>query len=112
MLQALLAADITPDLVVGTSIGAMNGAFVAQEPEPSVVERLLSLWQGAASSGRRDLLGAKPLRTVGRAVASRGASASTFVVALTPEPQYAATSTPSAPACSPASTRATPCSAP
>ncbi len=57
MLRALFERDVRPDLVLGTSIGAMNGAFVAQEPEPSVVERLLSLWQGAASSGRRDLLG-------------------------------------------------------
>ena len=32
MLQALLAADITPDLVVGTSIGSVNGAFVAADP--------------------------------------------------------------------------------
>ncbi len=70
MLRALFERDLRPDLVLGTSIGAMNGALVAQEPEQSVVERLLGLWSGAASSGRKDLLGGKPLRTVGRAVAS------------------------------------------
>lgn len=70
MLRALFERGQRPDLVLGTSIGAMNGALVAQEPEPSVVDRLLGLWQGAASSGGRDLLGGKPLRTVGRAVAS------------------------------------------
>ena len=32
MLRALAEAGIRPDLVVGTSIGALNGAFVAADP--------------------------------------------------------------------------------
>ena len=32
MLRALTEADIRPDLVVGTSVGAFNGAFAAADP--------------------------------------------------------------------------------
>jgi NTE family protein len=45
MLRALSAAGIRPDLVVGTSIGAVNGAFVAADPEGGA-ERLTDLWRG------------------------------------------------------------------
>ena len=33
MLRALLERDIVPDLVLGTSVGALNGAMVARQPE-------------------------------------------------------------------------------
>lgn len=71
MIQALFERGITPDLVLGTSIGAMNGALVAREPQSSVIGRLLDLWRGASSAGR-ELLGDSPLRTVRRAVSSGG----------------------------------------
>ena len=45
MLRALAEAKIRPDLVVGTSIGAVNGAFVAADPGKAA-ERLSDLWQG------------------------------------------------------------------
>ena len=45
MLRALAEANIKPDLVVGTSIGAVNGAFVAADPHRGA-ERLSDLWQG------------------------------------------------------------------
>jgi NTE family protein len=45
MLRALTEAGIRPDLVVGTSIGAINGAFVAADP-PGAVARLERMWQG------------------------------------------------------------------
>src|SRR5690349_24565476 len=32
MLRALAEAGITPDVIVGTSVGAINGAFVAADP--------------------------------------------------------------------------------
>lgn len=32
MLRALSEAGVTPDVVVGTSVGAINGAFVAADP--------------------------------------------------------------------------------
>lgn len=44
MLQALLEAGITPDLVVGTSVGALNGAFVAADPSLGAVGRLREVW--------------------------------------------------------------------
>jgi NTE family protein len=45
MLRALSEAGIRPDVVVGTSIGAVNGAFIAAGPEGSA-QRLAELWQG------------------------------------------------------------------
>jgi NTE family protein len=44
MLRALSDAGIRPDLIVGTSIGAVNGAFVAADPEKAA-ERLGELWR-------------------------------------------------------------------
>ncbi len=44
MLQALLERDIRPDLVVGTSVGAVNGAAIAADPSPATVERLREVW--------------------------------------------------------------------
>lgn len=68
MLRALLERDIVPDLVLGTSVGALNGAMVARQPELAVVERLTELW--AATARSRDVYGDRPLRTVRRAVTS------------------------------------------
>jgi NTE family protein len=45
MLRALSEAGIRPDLVVGTSIGAINGAFVAADPSGAAA-RLGRMWQG------------------------------------------------------------------
>jgi NTE family protein len=44
MLRALLEADVVPDLVVGTSIGAINGAAVAAAPTPAGVTALAETW--------------------------------------------------------------------
>jgi len=49
MLRALADAGIVPDLVVGTSIGAINGAVVAADPKVAVA-RLAALWKDLASS--------------------------------------------------------------
>ena len=43
MLRALLERDIVPDLVLGTSVGALNGAMVARQPELAVVDRLTGM---------------------------------------------------------------------
>ena len=66
MLRALLEREIVPDLVLGTSVGALNGALVARQPDPAVIERLTDLWVATARS--RDVYGDSPLRTVRRAV--------------------------------------------
>ncbi|MCF6477011.1 patatin-like phospholipase family protein, partial [Nonomuraea sp. MG754425] len=44
MLRALDEAGIRPDLVVGTSVGALNGAVIAAAPADAVA-RLTGLWQ-------------------------------------------------------------------
>lgn len=69
MLRALIERDVRPDLVLGTSVGALNGALVARDPGPDVIDRLVELWRGAAESGR-EVYGDRPLRTVRRAVSS------------------------------------------
>lgn len=69
MLRALFERGITPDLVLGTSVGALNGAMVARRPDGSVVEQLTELWQGAGTVGP-EVYGDRPLRTVRRAVAT------------------------------------------
>ena len=45
MLRALLERGIVPDLVVGTSIGAINGAAVASDPTVVAMERLEEMWR-------------------------------------------------------------------
>jgi NTE family protein len=45
MLRALAEAGVKPDLVVGTSIGALNGVFVAADPA-GAADRLSRMWQG------------------------------------------------------------------
>jgi NTE family protein len=47
MLRALSEAGIVPDVVVGTSVGAINGAFVAAEPAGAAAW-LARAWQGEA----------------------------------------------------------------
>lgn len=44
MLRALLERGIIPDLVVGSSVGALNGVAVAATPGLGVVERLTEAW--------------------------------------------------------------------
>jgi NTE family protein len=51
MLRALLEAGITPDLVVGTSVGALNGAFLAADPTLDTTARLAALWHELSAAG-------------------------------------------------------------
>jgi NTE family protein len=44
MLRALAERDVQPDLILGTSVGAINGAVFAADPTPAGVERLAGLW--------------------------------------------------------------------
>ena len=43
MIRALLEHRIRPDLVLGTSVGALNGAVLAADPD-TALERLCELW--------------------------------------------------------------------
>ncbi len=52
-LRALADSDIRPNFVVGTSVGSLNGAVVAEDPE-TAPERLSELW---ATTTRDDVFG-------------------------------------------------------
>ena len=46
MMDSLARHDITADMVVGSSVGALNGAFYASDPTVDGVERLAKIWRG------------------------------------------------------------------
>ncbi|MBE7325969.1 patatin-like phospholipase family protein [Nocardioides sp. Y6] len=68
MLRALLERGITPDLVIGTSVGALNGAMLAHDPTLRSVDRMTDLWRG--SDLAREIYADSPLKSVRRALAS------------------------------------------
>ena len=45
MLRELLASGVVPDLIVGSSVGAINGAYLAGGATPERVERLEAIWR-------------------------------------------------------------------
>jgi NTE family protein len=47
MLRALAERGVRPDIILGTSVGAINGALFAGDPTPAGVERLAELWREA-----------------------------------------------------------------
>ena len=49
MLRALVEAGIRPDLILGTSVGAVNGVFVAADPA-TAVDRLAEVWRDGVAS--------------------------------------------------------------
>jgi NTE family protein len=69
MLEALYERDIRPDLIVGTSAGALNGAFIAERPQVvETAQELGEVWRGLRRgqvfpvnplSGALGLLGAR-----------------------------------------------------
>lgn len=73
-LKALLERGITPDVIVGTSIGSWNGAVLALDPTERGIEKLLKVWGGLTTS--RILLGWEP-----HLPAATPAFAGAFVVA-------------------------------
>jgi len=68
MLRALLEAQILPDLVLGTSVGAINGAVIAMEPTLEQVGRLVEVWRGIAAD---DTFGGSVLGRLGTLARSR-----------------------------------------
>ncbi|MBR7744262.1 patatin-like phospholipase family protein [Phycicoccus sp. BSK3Z-2] len=68
MVRALAAAGVRPDLVVGTSIGALNGAFVAADPTPRGAERLAEVWDAVV---RERVFVENPVRQAARVARSR-----------------------------------------
>ncbi len=43
-IKALFEAGLRPDILVGTSAGALNAAFLATDPTPAGAERLCQIW--------------------------------------------------------------------
>jgi NTE family protein len=69
MLQALLEAGIKPDVIVGTSIGSVNAAYLAADPSLEQVDRLREFWCGVRA---RDIFPLNPLHNA-RALFRQGA---------------------------------------
>jgi len=69
MLRALLEAGIAPDLVLGTSVGALNGAFLAADPTVAATLRLADLWRQLSAEG--GVFSGSIASRVGTAVRSR-----------------------------------------
>jgi NTE family protein len=65
MIRALAEAGVEPDLVLGTSIGAMNGAVLAALPPAEAADRLAWLW---GSPDAREVFNAGPVRRVAELV--------------------------------------------
>jgi len=59
MIRALFEHDIRPDLVVGTSIGAFNGAVLAADPN-TAVPTLERFWRSSKRADAFPLRGIKP----------------------------------------------------
>jgi NTE family protein len=57
-LKALLERGITPDVVIGCSVGALNGAAIAGDPTLESVERLTEVWKSLA---REDIFSSRSL---------------------------------------------------
>ena len=50
MLHALYERGIAPDVVVGTSAGAINGAFIASRPQTvETADELAAIWRGCVA---------------------------------------------------------------
>ena len=69
VIDVLARRGIVPDLLVGTSIGAVNAAFWAQNPDPKAGERLLEVW---LRSNRSTMFPDGRLPMVGRLLRRKG----------------------------------------
>ena len=66
--RALLEAGIAPDLIIGCSVGALNGAYLAGGLTMERVDELEAIWSGLSG---RDVFGLRSRRTVANLVAGR-----------------------------------------
>ncbi len=69
MLRSLAEAGITPDLITATSVGAVNGGWIASRPDAAGIGSLEDLWRSLARTdvfptnpvlGLRGFLGLRP----------------------------------------------------
>lgn len=70
MARALLEAGVQPELLCGTSVGAINGAAIAADPTPEGAQRLLEMWEAL---GRADMFGGSLVGSLAGLVSRRTA---------------------------------------
>lgn len=68
MLRALAEHGVEPDLILGTSVGAINGAAYAVAPGPEAAERLAAMW---ADLGATDLFSGHVVTQLGTLARTR-----------------------------------------
>ena len=83
--QALMEGGIEPDWVIGTSIGAINGALIAGNAPERRVERLREFWTGMAIAHPLNELWSAPL--FGNALANLSTLLSGIPGFFTPNPR-------------------------
>jgi predicted acylesterase/phospholipase RssA len=66
MLHALIESGVQPQMIVGTSVGAINGAFLASHPGMSGILEIIAFWSS------RDVLGIRASALIGGLLAHRG----------------------------------------
>jgi NTE family protein len=64
-IKVLLENGIVPEMIAGSSVGALNGAFIAIDPTLQQAERMAQLWRDA---GARKLFTASPLKFIANAL--------------------------------------------
>lgn len=69
VIDVMARRGIVPDLLVGTSVGAINAALWALDPKPDVGERLLHFW---LESDQSTMIPDGPFPMMGRLVQRRG----------------------------------------
>lgn len=83
--QALMEGGIEPDWVIGTSIGAINGALIAGNAPENRVKRLREFWHGVARG--RPLAEAWPTSIFGNSFANLATLMSGIPGFFTPNPR-------------------------
>ena len=67
-LRALIRTDFRPSLIIGTSAGAVNGAFLAFNPDEDGVDELMDIWRSLRD---RSLFLFNPLRVAYQVMSKR-----------------------------------------
>ena len=83
--QALMEGGIEPDWVIGTSIGAINGAIIAGNEPDNRIARLREFWDGVGKKGPADQLW--PSSIFGNSLANLSTIVSGIPGFFTPNPQ-------------------------
>jgi len=83
--QALMEGGIEPDWVIGTSIGAINGAIIAGNAPAARIARLREFWDGVGRRGPLDQFW--PPSIFGNSLANMSTALSGIPGFFTPNPQ-------------------------